>query len=204
MHFDYYEYRQIPTSTPSLSTLFKVIDENHPPGTTYTLTNDAHMEFIALHDGLNQRIRQENPLDHDRKSVLSKGHGQLLRLAAIQHCLDQSLHRIQEGLPSDVQWSYQIPKDALLKSTALLDYLIAQKFAITNPPRENTQEDEDHDWHRLRRVLELPTTVITPSMISQAHIQMRSAAGRYTRDAAVKLMKDIESLHLGTVEESSG
>ena len=55
------------------------------------------MEFIGLHDGLNQCIRHENPLDHDRKSILSKGHGQLLRLAAIQHCIDQSLHRIEEN-----------------------------------------------------------------------------------------------------------
>ena len=29
-------------------------------------------------------------------------------------------------------------------------------------------------------------------MISQAHIQKCSAAGRYTRDAAVNLMEDIE------------
>ena len=106
---------------------------------------------------------------------------------------------------SDVQWSFEIPKDALLKAAALLDYFVAQKFAIANPPREVTsQEDELYDWHRLRRILELPSTVITPSMISQAHIQKRSAAGRYTCDAAVKLMEDIETLQLGSMEESTG
>lgn len=86
-------------------------------------------------------------------------------LAAIQHCLDQSLHRIQEDLPSDVEWSYKILKDALLKSAAMLDYFVAQKFAINNPPRESTtHEDEEYDWHRLRWVLELPAAVITPSI----------------------------------------
>ena len=80
VHYDYDEYQQLPPSAPSLSSLFKLIVNNHPPGTIYTLTNDAHSEFIALHDALNHRIRQEHHL--------SKGHGQLLRLAATQYSLD--------------------------------------------------------------------------------------------------------------------
>ena len=40
-------------------------------------------------------------------------------------------------------------------------------------------------------------------MISQAHIQKRTD-GRYTREAAVKLMEDVKALSLGTVEESAG
>ena len=93
--------------------MFKVIDDNHPPGTIYTLTNDARSEFIALHDALNQHIRLEHPLDHDRKSILSKGQGQSLRLAATQYCLDQALRRCAHP-----QWSYRIPKDALLEAAA--------------------------------------------------------------------------------------
>ena len=68
--------------------------------------------MLFLMDDSPQCIRQENPLDHDSKSVLSKGHGQLLRLAAIQHCIDQALHIIQDDNPAGAEWSYKIPKDA--------------------------------------------------------------------------------------------
>ena len=123
------------------------------------------MEFIALH-GLNQCIQQENPVDHDRKSVLSKDHGQLLHLAAIQHCVDQALHIIDDDNPRQTEWSYKIPKNALLKASVLLDYFIAQKFAISHHRTSSMQEDEAYDWHRLRRVLELPSGVIIPSIVA--------------------------------------
>ena len=91
IHYDYDEYIPLPASTPSLSEMFKLIDKNNPPNTTYTLTPEAHSEFIHLHDTINQRIRAEHPYDHDRKSILSKAHGQLLPLSATQLNVDQAL-----------------------------------------------------------------------------------------------------------------
>ena len=85
------EYKPLPASTPSLSKMFKLIDKNNPPNTIYTLTPEAHYEFIHLHDTINQRIRAEHPYDHDRKNILSKAHGQLLRLSATQLNVDQAL-----------------------------------------------------------------------------------------------------------------
>ena len=60
-----------------------------------------------------------------------------------------------------------------------------------------------YDWHRLRRILELPSPTITPSMISQAHIQQR-VNGHYSRQDAVKLMEDITKLELGNIEQTAG
>ena len=86
VHYDYDEYRQVPADIPKLSQIFAEIDEVHPSGCIYTLSQEAHTEFIAIHDSINERIRQQHQHEHDRKSILSKGHGQLLCLAAIYTC----------------------------------------------------------------------------------------------------------------------
>ena len=77
IHYDYDEYRSLPESTTCLKAIFKEIDEAHPLSSTstYTLQEDAKLEFIAIHDELNQRIREQHSTDHDRKSVIGKGHG---------------------------------------------------------------------------------------------------------------------------------
>ena len=88
----------------------------------------------------------------------------------------------------------------------MLDYFIAQKFAFgIQVPHHNhsTQSDDpdEYDHHRLRRIMELPSQIITPSMISQAHIQAR-VNGRYPREGALKLMQDIDNLQLGVLSTS--
>ena len=206
IHYDYDEYKPLPASTPSLSEMFKLIDKNNPPNTIYTLTPEAHSEFIHLHDTINQRIRAEHPYDHDRKSILSKAHGHLLRLSATQLNVDQALSILEQD-NEDIEWSYQISKEILIKSAAFLEYFISQKFALGNPPHaqgnSGITDGNNYDWHRIRRILELPNSTITPSMISQAHIQQRTN-GRYRREDAVKLMEDIEELQLGLIEQTSG
>ena len=186
--------------------MFKLIDKNNPPNTIYTLTPEAHSEFIHLHDTINQRIHAEHPYDHDRKSILSKAHGQLLRLSATQLNIDQALSILEQD-NEDIEWNYQISKEILIKSAAFLEYFISQKFALCNPPHAQGNfgitDANNYDWHRIRRILELPNSTITPFMISQAHIQQRTN-GRYRREDAVKLMEDIEELQLGLIEQTSG
>ena len=179
VHYDYDEYRQVPADIPKLSQIFAEIDEVHPSGSTYTLSQEAHTEFIAIHDSINERIRQQHQHEHDRKSILSKGHGQLLRLAAIYTCMDQVLHRLElkaqnQPIPD---WSFEIPVEILKRTKILLDYYIDEKFAILPPPREMNSESDGYDWHRLRRILELPHVNITPALISQSHIQVRKMGG---------------------------
>ena len=57
-----------------LKVIFKEIDETHPLSSTstYTLQNDAKLEFIAIHDELNHRIQEQHTTDHDRKVSLAK------------------------------------------------------------------------------------------------------------------------------------
>ena len=74
-----------------------------------------------------------------------------------------------------------------------------------SPSPHNVDESDDetpYDYHRIRRILELPTATVTPSQITQAHIPSR-IDGRYTRESALKLMRDIELLGLGELSDSS-
>ena len=87
-----------------------MIDKKNAPNTTYTLTPEAHAEFIHLHDSINQHNHAEHPHDHDCMSILSKAHGQLLGLSATQLNIDQALLILQHE-DEDVQWSYHIPEN---------------------------------------------------------------------------------------------
>ena len=113
------------------------------------------------------------------------------------------LKRRGEDVP---EWSYEIPKDTLLQAKVLMDYFINQKFAMLRQGCANggPTELEKYDWHRLRRILELQSVAVTPSMISQAHIQIRTADGRYHRDDAIKLMEDLRSLNLVELDLRGG
>ena len=199
VHYDYDEYRALPDSTPPLKAIFKEIDDAHPLSTTttYTLQGDAKLEFIAIHDELNQRIREQHDIDHDRKSVISKGHGQLVRITCAHWALEQALLRIEQkkqNLPLS-PWSFEISKDLIIRAK-VLDYFIEVKLALGPPPHTlDNNEDAVYDYHRIKRILELPTAIVTPSQVTQAHIPQR-VDGKYTRESALKLMRDIESMAL--------
>ena len=208
VHYDYDEYRQLTLSTPGLSKVFEEIENSRLLQNVHTLSADAHTEFIAIHDSLNECIREQNAHDQDRKSILSKAHGQVAHVAAVHYAIDQALHHLElkrrgEDVP---EWSYEIPKDTLLQAKVLMDYFINQKFAMLRQGYANggPTELEKYDWHRLRRILELQSVAVTPSMISQAHIQIRAADGRYHRDDAIKLMEDLRSLNLVELDLRGG
>ena len=169
------------------------------------------IEFVGIHDGLNERIRQQHPFDHDRKSILSKGHGQVVRLAAVHWCMDQALARlsaVQAGNAPE-EWKFEIPKETLVRAKTLLDYFIDEKLAIRRHVRSqnsssNESDSNQYDWHRLRRIMELNQSVIPPFLITQKHITKKTADGRYTREDAIKLMLDLQTLEMGKVEQTQG
>ena len=189
IHYDYDEYRPLPESIPCLKAIFKEIDEAHPSSSisTYILQEDAKLEFIdELND--NQRIREQHSTDHDRKSVIGKGHGQLVRITCAHWALEQALLRIEQRQQNITvsPWNFQIPKDLILRAKILLDSFIEIKLALGLPPHSMEESDDEtplYDYHRIRRILELPTATVTPSQITQAHIPSR-IDGRYTRESA--------------------
>ena len=62
-------------------------------------------------------------------------------------------------------------------------YFIEVKLAL-GPPLHGMEESDDeapYDYHRIRRILELPTGNVTPSQITQAQIPSR-IDGIYLRE----------------------
>ena len=151
VHYDYDEYQPLPEGTPSLVDLFKEIDEAHTLSkSVYTLSDDAKQEFISIHDELNSRKREEHKFNHNHKSILSKGHGQLLRIATAKWSIEQALVRLEERKNGDTvsPWSFIIPKHIILCAKRMLDYFIAQKFAFgcqISHYSDSTQSDDDQD-----------------------------------------------------------
>ena len=115
----------------------------------------------------------------------------------------QRIEQRRQNLPVSL-WSFEIPKDLILCAKTLLDYFIEVKLALGPPPlgMEESDDEAPYDYHRIRRILELPTGNVTPSQITQAHIPSRIDE-RYTQESALKLMRDIELLGLGELSDSS-
>lgn len=102
---NYDELTKPPPSTPEFDDIFQFLDEVHRhESTKYTLAEDAHIEFVAYHDKLNERKRQQHRRERDRKSNLSKAKGQVVRLAAVNYVLNQAILKVKEP-ESFTQWS---------------------------------------------------------------------------------------------------
>lgn len=198
---DYDEMKEMPEDVPNFKDIFSILDEQHrPENTTYSFEDDAHLEFVAFHDDLNERKRQENRRDRDRKSVLAKAKGQVVRLASVIYALHQAITTSKD--PTQ-EWSYVIPKEHLSKAIVLMNYLIEQKFALGKPPTQvasSTAQDTSNagiivDEHRVRRLLELPSP-ITSTKITQNHVQKR-VDKKYRKEEADALMADAVTLGFG-------
>ncbi|KAK3732452.1 hypothetical protein QZH41_002029 [Actinostola sp. cb2023] len=105
---DYDEMKPMPEGIPNLKAIFALIDGEHSQqnDVVYTLEENAHVEFVAYHDELNERKRRQYRRDRDRKSVLTKAKGQVVRLASVNHVLHQAIAKSKDA---DFEWSYKNP-----------------------------------------------------------------------------------------------
>jgi hypothetical protein len=196
---------------PDLKSIFANINASHTKPNEadhalYTLHDDARVEFVAFHDDLNERKRQQHRRDRDRRSVLSKAKGQVIRIAAVNYALDQAIMKAMNGNGA-YEWSYVIPKEHMVKALVLINYLMEQKFALGKPstkrpaatnangPLDNGSIQFDH--HKMKRLLELPSP-ITVAKISQNHIKKR-VDNKYRKEEALELMVTAEQLEIGVV-----
>lgn len=192
---DFDEMLPMPAGLLDFKEIFHTINNKHQDHPEYTLSADAEIEYVAYHDELNERKRQEHHRNRDRKSVLSKAKGQVVRLATVSYALSQAME-------DNDMWNYVIPKTHMMMAIALMNYLIGQKFALGKPTVPSlTAIEMQVDGHRVKRLLELPSP-ITISKISQNHIQRR-VDRKYRKEEALELMVEVEKLDLGTVVEES-
>ena len=128
-------------SVPKLTELFKNIMNDHESEVCYTFGDEAHDKFIELHDKLSDR-KLSIVDDEDRRGVISKGKGQLARLAMVIHCLEQALeHYTTDG--EDIEWDYSISVKSVCQAAEVLDYIISQKFALMMPEIHIVDDDDN-------------------------------------------------------------
>ncbi|KAK3747385.1 hypothetical protein QZH41_002640 [Actinostola sp. cb2023] len=122
-----------PPTTPQLHEIFQALDEFHRQSDTkYELSKEAHTEFVAYHDQLNERKRQHSRRERDRKSILSKAKGQVARLAAVTYALSQAAEKVKDPESFTDEWSYEIPTEFMTMAVKLMDYCIERKGIIRN------------------------------------------------------------------------
>lgn len=198
---DYDEILPPPPQTPDLMDIFNTLDRNHQSTSNYSLTQEAHEEFVAFHDHLNERKRAQHRRDKDRKSILSKAKGQVVRLAAVLYALNQAIVHVHNP-NAESPWSFQITREFMQKAIALMNFCMEQKFALGKRPFQSTPEVHENsaseiDEHRVKRLLELPSP-ITVTKISQSHIQQR-VHNKYRKEEAEALMEDVVKIDLGQI-----
>ena len=188
---------------PPRDAISKVLDENHEdPTNNYRLSKDAHTEFVVYHGHLNERKRMQHRRNKDRKSVLSKAKGQVVRLAAVNFALHQAIEVQQLD---SCEWSFEILCEFMKMAITLMNFCIEQKFALGKLPTSSqhpadSAEDEDQesfDYHRIKRLLELESP-LTITKITQKHIQKR-VENKYRKEEAESLMDDVVKLGLGHI-----
>ena len=165
-----YDIIQPPEGTPDLKDLFRAIDLNHSSSNhNYTFSNNAHEEFVSFHDQLNERKRSQHRCYKDRKSVLSKAKGQVARLATVLFALDQASASVIQESHDQPSWFFEIPCEFMERAIHLIEFCIAQKFALGKPafkpPPANTTntgncQPQEIDEHRVKRLLELPSPIL--------------------------------------------
>ncbi len=112
-------------SVPNLQDIIRKIKEVHAKMVQYTFEEDGKQAFIVEHDELCD-CKQAIPDDEDRRGVLSKAKGQLVRLAMILHVLRMAL----VGVP---EWDPMVTKEDVDHAKVIIDFIIDQKFRLMPP-----------------------------------------------------------------------
>ena len=127
---DYDELLPMPENTPRMEDIFRIIDEKHATKIEYKLSPEAHLEFVAYHDNLNDRKRALQRRERDKKSVLSKAKGQVLRVAAVTYALHQAIIMAVNEVENAPEWSNDIPSNFMTMACNFMDFCTTQKFAL--------------------------------------------------------------------------
>ena len=81
---------------------------------------------ITFHDSIN--IRQLSiPDDENRRGILSKVKGHLLRIALVLHALELAVNKCTQA---EEYWSFMIHCITVERAVVLVNHLIDQKFSL--------------------------------------------------------------------------
>jgi hypothetical protein len=209
-----YKYSQlkvpIDPSIPRLENVFKNIKLAHKCKVHYSLSNEAQVEFITIHDELSERKLAIKD-DEDRRGILSKAKGQLARLAMVIQGLNESFMKCND---CDHIWEYKISKESLLQAKNILDYIIQEKFALMKPEVEVTQvqpvlqtgsQKLDENPQYLSKFLSFKGREIMASDVSKYRLMpaiQSDKKNKYPVEVCKDFMKEVSTAGYGSIIES--
>ena len=228
---DFDELVPVPAELPNFSDLFRVImGAREQFDGIYTCDEDATTRFKAFHNNANKRKRETLRRDSDRRSIVLKSKGQVLRLSAVIFALDQALSRLSvdaddndsdvedtpetEDTEDEEKWSAIISGEHMRVAIDLMEHLIDQKFALGKPSSSDTAAvavaasaegaalsiTDRHEVKRLQRMLECPNP-ITATALSLAHISSSKVQANGKTYDAPYLMTRGQEEKFGKIEK---
>jgi hypothetical protein len=198
------------SEVPKLEKIFKIVSEAHDRKVNYTFNGAAKLVFIEAHDDLCVR-KSHIQDDEDRRGILSKGKGQLVRLAMVIHALEQAISHAMLG---ETTWSDKIDEITISKAKNVLDYLIDEKFALMKPEIKIVEDADissdqigsqllDNSKH-VTKFLSFNRSEITASDVSQYRLMpatKTSDKNKYPAKECKSYMKRVADAGFGIVRE---
>ena len=223
---DFDDLTPVPATIPNFSDLFRVVQaarEQFGDSCVYTCDNEAKVLFKEFHNNANKRKRETPRRDRDRRSIVLKSKGQVLRLSAVIFVLDQGLSRLspesddelsEDANESEISdegasWKTVITADYMRYAINLMNHLIEQKFALGKQPASNTENVETMvapsisdtiEVRKLQRMLETPGP-ISVTALSRAHISSKTKHANGKTYDGEYLMRRGEEEGFGKVED---
>ena len=133
-----------PTTNPLLKRVYEIIGNFHKAPVTYKMDEEAHELFKSYHDELKRR-KLFIKYDENRRGIIAKAIGQMVRVCMIVHVLDNAVEMAQrerdmvEHNDTQDQVSSTIGKRSALQAIAVMNYVVDTKFAMM-PPEEKLQD----------------------------------------------------------------
>ena len=118
------------------------------------------------HSMTNLMKEKETSIDETKTAFCQKQKD--TRLHAVLFGVDQALNLVLHENDDEPSWSFEIPCEFMQRAIHLMDFWIAQKFALGKPafkppPAIITNTDSVQppqiDEHRIKRLLELPSPI---------------------------------------------
>ena len=203
-----------------LEDIFRRIKYAHQKMIEYRFDDAA---FIRAHDEL-CTCKISIPDDEDRRGILSKARGQLVRMAMIIHLLEQAVkHPMNaseicssgKSLPTEIQWNATIKEDSVIKVEVITKYIIEQKFALMRPELQvgiaemNIHTGRavlDENPKYLSKFLTFKNANVQASDVSQFRLmpptpKQSQSKNKYPVEQCKTFMKEVSQAGFGSVEE---
>lgn len=192
----------MPADTPSLYHLLKYIMDNRKKE-PFVFSTEAKAQFDRCHDILTAKKGNLPVTEEDRRSIYSKAHGQIARLAGVLHVLKhglQSVCGLHRGIPDIIQ------EEQVDAAFYLMQKVIDIKFALLSPTatvgnRNSFITDNEQEFimkckTKMVRFLMREGQDISPSDASRYKL-CPPVDGKYSASTAVQFMKQMVELDLG-------